>query len=166
VSWEEADAVAAELGPFGPLAIFCVGTGVRPEKAVGGDRSDVDLEAGVFTVRRAFAKGRLKPYPKTVRSRRRVPLRARVVEAIDELSRRSGILFPAAEGGRINIDNWRSREWIPALKAPGVEHRRIYDMRHTFATLSPRRRHEHLHARAADGHERSDDRPDLRPPGA
>jgi integrase len=36
----------------------------------------------------------------------------------------------------INIDNFRSREWMPALQAAGVEHRRIYDMRHTFATWS------------------------------
>jgi hypothetical protein len=27
-SWEEVDALARELGPFGPLAVFCVGTGV------------------------------------------------------------------------------------------------------------------------------------------
>jgi integrase len=135
-SWDEIDAVADELGPFGPLAIFCVGTGVRPEEAFGGDWGVVDLEAGVFTVRRAFAKGRLKSYPKTVRSRRRVPLRGKVVDALNELPRRQGILFPSSEGGRINIDNRRSREWVPALKAAGVEHRRIYDMRHTFATWS------------------------------
>jgi integrase len=90
----------------------------------------------VFTVRRAFAKGRLKSYPKTVRSRRRVPLRAKVLDALGELPERDGILFPASEGGRINIDNFRAREWLPALKAAGVEHRRIYDMRHTFATWS------------------------------
>jgi integrase len=135
-SWEEVDAVAHELGPFGPLAIFCVGTGVRPEEAFGADWDDVDLEAQVLTVRRAFAKGRLKTYPKTVRSRRRVPLRAKVVDALEQLTPRRGILFPTRGGGRIDINNWRSREWVPALEAAGVEHRRIYDMRHTFATWS------------------------------
>lgn len=135
-SWEEVEAVAVELGPFGPLAIFCVGTGVRPEEAFGGDWDDVDLDGGVFTVRRAFAKGRLKSYAKTARSRRRVPLRAKVLDALHELPRREGVLFGASEGGRINIDNFRSREWVPALQAAGVEHRRIYDMRHTFATWS------------------------------
>jgi integrase len=135
-SWEEVDALARELGPFGPLAIFCVGTGVRPEEALGGDWSDVDLQGGLFTVRRAFAKGRLKPYPKTTGSRRRVPLRARVLDALAELAHRDGVLFPAAGGGRIDIDNFRSREWLPALKAAGLPHRRIYDMRHTFATWS------------------------------
>ena len=135
-TWEEVEVLATELGPFGPLAIFCVGTGARPEEAFGGDWSDVDLQAGVFTIRRAFAKGRLKTYAKTVRSRRRVPLRAKVVGALETLSHRQGILFPATEGGRINIDNFRSREWTPALRAAGLEHRRIYDMRHTFATWS------------------------------
>jgi integrase len=65
-----------------------------------------------------------------------VPLRAKVVEALELLSKREGILFPAPEGGRIDINNWRSREWVPAFKAAGLEHRRIYDMRHTFATWS------------------------------
>jgi integrase len=82
--------------------MFCVGTGVRPEEAFGGDWTDVDLEAGVFTVRRAFAKGQLKSYAKTARSRRRVPLRAKVLDALHELPRREDVLFPASEGGRIN----------------------------------------------------------------
>jgi len=60
---------------FGPLAIFSVGTGVRTEEASGADWTDVDLTAGVFTVRRAFAKSRLKPCPKTVRSRPRAAAR-------------------------------------------------------------------------------------------
>ena len=135
-SWDEVDAVAAELGPFGPVAIFGVGTGVRPEEAFGADWTDVDLEAGVFTIRRAYAKGKLKTYAKTARSRRRVPLRAKVIAALESLPQREGTLFPAQGGGRIDINNWRSREWTPALKAAGVEHRRIYDMRHTFATWS------------------------------
>ena len=128
--------MAAELGPFGPVAIFCVGTGVRPEEAFGADWTDVDLVADVFTIRRAYAKGKLKTYAKTVRSRRRVPIRAKVIASLETLHHREGILFPAAGGGRIDINNWRNREWTPALKAAGVEHRRIYDMRHTFATWS------------------------------
>jgi integrase len=110
VTWDEVEALAVELGPFGPLAIFSVGTGVRPEEAFGAEWTDVDLGDGVFTVRRSFAKGRLKNYAKTERSRRRIPLRGKVVHALKELPRREGILFPASAGGRINIDNFRSRE--------------------------------------------------------
>ena len=56
--------------------------------------------------------------------------------ALETLPHRHGILLPAAGGGRINIDNFRSRDWTPALRAAGLDHRRIYDMRHTFATWS------------------------------
>jgi integrase len=59
-----------------------------------------------------------------------------VLHALDELPRRGGILFPASGGGRINIDNFRAREWMPAHRAAGIAPRRIYDMRHTFATWS------------------------------
>jgi integrase len=136
-SWEEIDAIAAELDDVtGPLVIFLAGTGVRPEEAFGGEHRDLDVEAGVFTVRRAFAKGRLKDYPKTARSRRRIPVRSRVLEALERLPHGRGILFPNTVGGRIDINGWRSRQWSPALKAAGIKHRRIYDLRHTYATWS------------------------------
>jgi integrase len=60
----------------------------------------------VVTVRRAYAKGRLTTYSKTVRLRRRVPFRSRVVVALEQLPRRRGILFPALGGGRIDINSW------------------------------------------------------------
>jgi integrase len=44
------------------------------------------------------------------------------------------ILFPAPRGGYIDIEKFRWREWTAALRAAGIEHRRIYDARHTFAT--------------------------------
>lgn len=40
-------------------------------------------------------------------------------------------------GGYINLHNWRSREWRPGIRAAGIEpERRIYDLRHTYATFS------------------------------
>ena len=136
-SWDELDAIAAELDVVsGVCVIFLAGTGVRPEEAFGAEWPDLDLERRVFTVRRGFAKGRLKQYGKTTGSRRAVPLRARVVEALQRLPRRRGIVFPAPEGGRIEINNWRNRLWTPSLAAAGIEHRRIYDLRHTYATWS------------------------------
>ena len=44
------------------------------------------------------------------------------------------ILFPAASGGHVDGEKFRHREWTPALRAAGVEHRRVYDCRHTFAS--------------------------------
>lgn len=34
------------------------------------------------------------------------------------------------------LGKWRSRDWKPALIAAGIDHRRIYDCRHTYATWS------------------------------
>jgi integrase len=85
-SWAEVDAVAVELGDrYGPLVICLVGTGLRPEEAFGLEWRDVDLGGRTLTVRRAFAKGRLKDYTKTQGSTRRVPLRRRVVDALESI---------------------------------------------------------------------------------
>jgi integrase len=48
------------------------------------------------------------------------------------------VLFPAKDGGRILNQTFRLRHWTPALRAAGIEHRRVYDTRHTFAAWSIR----------------------------
>jgi ADP-ribose pyrophosphatase YjhB (NUDIX family) len=85
---------------------------------------------------RCDSAGRLKDYAKTAGSRRAVPLRARVVAALEPLTERSGVLFPAPQGGRMEINNFRHRSWTPSLAAAGIAHRRTYDLRHTYATWS------------------------------
>ena len=51
---------------------------------------------------------------------------------------RKSSLFPAASGGYIDGEKFRYREWTPALRAAEVEHRRVYDCRHTFASWALR----------------------------
>ena len=71
--------------------------------------------------------------PKT--NRRRVLLTARAMLALDSISPRLGtaLLFPAPLGGHLDLDNWRTREWYPALDAAGAKRRGPYHLRHTFA---------------------------------
>ena len=87
-------------------------------------------------MQRRFANGTLSPYPKTERSRRRVPLSARALNAVEALPPRvdTPLLFPAAQGGHIGLDSWRAREWYPALEAAGIVKHGPYALRHTFAT--------------------------------
>lgn len=141
-SWAEVGAIAAELDPVGAaLVLVAVGTGLRPEELFGLEWSSVDLDARTLTVRRAYAKGRMKDYTKTTGSRRMVPLRERVVVALRTFrsSRFSaaGLVFPSDRGGPINLNNWRRRDWKPAQLAAGITPiRRPYDLRHTYASWS------------------------------
>ncbi|HWE83098.1 MAG TPA: tyrosine-type recombinase/integrase, partial [Gaiellaceae bacterium] len=100
----------------------------------------IDPDARVAYVRRAFTKGRLK-CTKTEASVRAVPLQAIALAALERLPAdpTSPLLFPATRGGYLDLHNFRTREWKPAQVAAGIEPtRRIYDLRHTFATFALR----------------------------
>lgn len=132
---EQIEALALEIGAlYGPLVIVAAETGLRPEEWIALERRDLD--AGAVLVQRKFANGVLTPYTKTHRSRRRVPLTSRALAALASLPPRLDTLlvFPAAEGGYIGLDTWRTREWYPALEAAGIDKRGPYALRHTFAS--------------------------------
>jgi hypothetical protein len=73
-------------------------------------------------------------------------VRATVGRDLDELHRRIGelpprldtrLLFPAPGGGLMNLDNFRRREWGPAVEGAGVRRpARLYDLRSTYASNS------------------------------
>jgi integrase len=134
----EVEAIAAELAPaHRPLPTFAAATGLRPEEWGALERRDVDRQDRVLTVRRTVSAGEVVELGKTTRSRRQVPLSTRALEALEALppGRDTPLLFPAARGGVLNLDNWRRREWTPAIDAAGVRKpARIYDLRSTFAS--------------------------------
>jgi len=118
------------------IPFVAVGCGLRPEELFGLHRSDVDRENHLLRVERRFTGGVLKPGGKTAGSVRQIPLRQVVLDALDAMPPRidTQVLIPAVRDGYIDIERFRHREWAPALRAAGVEHRRIYDCRHTFAS--------------------------------
>jgi integrase len=60
-SWAELAAVAAKLGPrHGPMVMFAAATGLRPGEWIALERRDIDRQARVVYVRRAYRNGRLK----------------------------------------------------------------------------------------------------------
>jgi integrase len=140
-SWAELDAVAANLTPrYRPMVFFAAATGLRPGEWVALEQRDVDREPRVVYVRRAFTKGRLK-CTKTEASRRAVPLQAIALDAIERHPprRHNPLLFPGERGGYLDLHNFRDHHWKPAPRAAGIEPlRRIYDLRHTFATFALR----------------------------
>jgi integrase len=134
---EEIDALDLELGPmYGPLVVFAAETGLRTNEWIPLERRDIDRSGPAALVQRRYTDGVLTPYPKTVDSRRRVPLSARALGALDRLPPRldTKLVFPAARGGYIGLDGWRTRHWYPALEAAGIKQRGPYQLLHTFAT--------------------------------
>ena len=135
-------AIAVELSPrYQPLPEFGAATGLRPEEWQALERRDVDRRAGVLNVLRTVSDGEVVELAKNSRSRRQVPLSKRALAALDALSPRldTPLLFPAPQGGLLNLDNFRRREWAPAIEASGVaEPARIYDVRATFASRAIR----------------------------
>lgn len=134
----ELDGIAAELSPaYAPLPAFAAATGLRPEEWAALERRDVDRRAGLVNVLRTVSDGQAVELGKTAGARRQVPLSRRALDALDVLPPRldTPLIFPAPDGGLLNLDNWRRRAWAPAIEASGTARpARIYDLRSTFAS--------------------------------
>ena len=81
--------------------------------------------------------GRVEFKGKTAESIRSVPLLQVALDALDELPPRidTRFLFPNSSGGIINLNNFRMRDWYPALESAGLAKRGPYALRHTYATF-------------------------------
>ncbi len=120
--------------------LFAAATGLRPGEWIALEPRDIDCQARVVYVRRALRNGRLKS-TKTEGSTRAVPLQAIALAALNQLRAdgKSQLLFPSPRGGYFDLPNFRNRYWKPAQITAGiVPLRRVYDLRHTFATFALR----------------------------
>lgn len=146
-SLAELAAIGEELSAaYRGLPSFAAATGLRPQEWAALERRDLDRGAGVLTVARTVTGGKTKGAPlqveelaKTSGSRRQVPLTPRALAALEVTPARvdTSLIFPGPAGGVLNLDNFRRREWGPAIEAGGIATpARIYDLRSTFASDS------------------------------
>jgi hypothetical protein len=165
-SWAQLGELAARLGSrYGPPVLFAAATGLRPGEWMALEQRDIDRRARVAYVRRALRNGRLES-TKTEGSIRAVPLQAIGLAALDQLraDRESQLLFPSPRGGYFDLHNFRNRYWTPQIAASIAPPRRLYDLRHTFATFALRAGISTFDPLALLGSQPDHDRPPLRPP--
>ncbi len=100
---------------------------------------DVDFERRILHVRRSYSLSS-EDVPKSGRARA-VPMADQVARALDALSRREDftgadeLVFPGPDGAFLD-DSALRRRYYSALKAAGIAHLRLHDLRHTFGTLA------------------------------
>lgn len=132
---------------------IAIETGMRPEEYLGLQWKDVDFENKIIVVRRAVVTrkggGFIFTEPKTTRSRRSIPLSNSMLTALkahrrgqlEERMKRGAkyqnfdLIFASDAGTPIMHRNLLRRHFKPILEKAKLPEIRLYDLRHTTATL-------------------------------
>lgn len=122
-------------------AAYC---GLRIGELAALRRSRVDLLHRRLTVIETLVEVRgeliFNP-PKTARGVRTIQIPRAVAAELERHLARFGdpdpesLVFTAPAGGPLRVPKWRSRFWLPATKAAGLDGLRIHDLRHTAVAL-------------------------------
>lgn len=131
-TWDEVLAVEEHLPEWcRGLAIFMVGTGMRPQEWPKLRPAHVDMDSQALLLPTQIVK------PKT--PSRKVPLRDKVLEVLEpRLALGHPSVWTGPSGGPLDIRNFRNRVWYPAHDKAGVDRRMPYHARHTYATWALR----------------------------
>ncbi|MBD0325229.1 MAG: tyrosine-type recombinase/integrase [Pyrinomonadaceae bacterium] len=145
--------VAAAKDTHYVVFAFALATGMRPEEYLAVKWSDVDLVKGTATVQRTLQWRKSGWYfgaPKTLRSRRTIPLPTTIVRALVGHKRQQAearlkagakyqqhdFVFANDVGAPLNSQSLLRRRFKSILKRAELSNSfRLYDLRHTCATL-------------------------------
>lgn len=125
------------------LFLLALETGLRPSEYLALRWGDLDKASGMLTVQRSVYFKRSSGWVfsdqlKTASSRRRLPLSPLVLDALTQLptGKATDLIFPGPKGNPQHVNNVRRLTFRPILKAAGLDEKmRLYDLRHTCATL-------------------------------
>jgi len=132
---------------------FAIETGMRPEEYLGLKWDDIDFQHSCVSVVRAVVNTKGGGFeftePKTPRSRRNIPLSRSLVSLLkthrrQQLERRLrlgeaycdlNLVFPSEVGTPTQTGNLNRRHFKKIITRAGLKEIRLYDLRHTTATL-------------------------------
>jgi integrase len=138
----------------GPVFELAMTTGLRPSEYLALKWSDVDLAKGTVSINRSIdilpGGGWAFDENKTGRSRRTVKLHSSVAQTLREHHARQGqeqlqvgekwtdhnLVFTNEIGGPVDRHNLANRDFRRILADAGLPQIRLYDLRHTAATLA------------------------------
>jgi integrase len=120
-------------------------TGMRPGELFALGWNDIDFTGGFLQVRRSLEDIagvlRIKEV-KTKKGRRRIDLSARGLDVLHQHRKRmlaeglaDGPVFCDTRGGYLRISNLRKNSFKPILRRAGLPDIRLYELRHTCASL-------------------------------
>ena len=140
--------------PFKALFSLLLTSGMRPGEALGLKWNDIDFDGRKVSVNRSLTPtkggGWILEEPKTSRSRRTIPIPISVIGDLKDHEKSQirkmvkakpgkyndqGFIFAAANGEPMNEINILNRHFKPLLKKANLPNIRLYDLRHTCATL-------------------------------
>ena len=142
---------AVIYSPHKALFSLLLSSGMRPGEALGLKWGDVDTKRGRVHVQRALSRtkeGWVLREPKTPQSRRAIPLPPSVMADLKEHRAAQveerlrvkdyadhDLVFADSGGEPLNPNNIYKRHFKPLLEDAGLPDLRLYDLRHTCATL-------------------------------
>jgi integrase len=143
---------AADVMPHGLIFEVALLTGMRPEEYLALQWSDVDMTTGAAQIKRALVRHKKSwsfEEPKTARSRRTVFLPSPLLHKLAAHKRKQAaarlklgaawqahdLVFCSEEGTPHSIPNLTYRYFRPILTKAKIPRIRLYDLRHTCATL-------------------------------
>ncbi|BBT41453.1 tyrosine-type recombinase/integrase [Pseudomonas putida] len=122
---------------------FCFYTGMRPGEVMALRWSEIDKRGKTANVCRIQIRGLIQDRTKTKRTRK-VLLNDRALHALEKArplteARSDYVFAPSGTGERsemfIRSETSQKRYWEAALRKLGIRRRRMYDTRHTYATM-------------------------------
>jgi integrase len=136
---------AAQTDRLYALYVLALDAGMRPGELFALTWPDVDFDKGHVMVSKSLEEiaGRLRVKDvKTKKGRRRIDLASFTIDALNAHRRRmlaaghvSGPVFPNTQGGHLRLTDVRESSFKPILERAKLPAVRLYDLRHTCATL-------------------------------
>jgi integrase len=140
---------------YGTLFAIAITTGMRPSEYIGLKWQDIDWERGTVSVKRTLRKGLTGQWEfgetKRVGSRRIIRLQNWVIARLKQLKEFQtkhpvvdpeewpeavDLIFITEFGRPVNVNSLVYKHFKPIIKRAGLPNIRLYDLRHTAATLA------------------------------